>query len=1364
MTQIAFANVTGGEFAPRIDLKGRRRRLDRIVRAHARHVNGAPFLVSVHRRGEIFAPTEESVWLPEANEAYPGRTWADRAVARDEIVLFTLLPQGGSGSQSGAKIGMAVAAIALVAFAWWAGPAIAKGLLAAEAIAATSVGPVGNAITAGILVGGGALLSALAQQKAPGKLYGVTGGGTLGRPNERIPVGYGRFWHAPDLAQPDYFTHDGDDMTLYKRLIVGCGKYRIRTIRAGATTLWAEGAATGLPNGGPTSAGVTTPFTGTQVEFLHGQPSALVPGDVLTSPSVSGAVLPLSNDPNPIAGPFVVTPVGVEISRLQVDYSYPNGYWKTNTGTTLEIDMRFEYAPIDDAGQPTGPWQTLYRETNPALKVMQPKRFTRTKDVPLGRYAVRAYNNLPRLRPDDEAKFQRNIQWDALRGHMPDVRVREGLTELCMKIRSGKSLTATAFADIQVEVERLGPVWNGSEFVEGTIRNCVDCYVDVLRDQAFGGGVEAHLIDLAKVRAYQAVAGHSLTFDGLIRGPVSLWDAARTIMFPFRAEPVRLGAGYSFVRDEPKAVRRHTFSRRQIVRNSTSLDFQLEADDGTSHVIVAYTEAADPKRKNTAEAYYGMPSTTPRRIEVTGISTYAAAVETARWLAAAGFYRRSTVSFQTELAGRLVLRGDPIAVDSWFVASRQVAGVTAAAGLALRLDMDLAVMAGDYAMLRDRGGQEWGPVRIVQGGDPREVVLNAADVAAEEASSGIALATVLGDPASATPSLIVGPIVEHGEQWLVESQQPKDKGLTAITAKLDSAQVYNAIGAVIPPDTPLTWPLVTDEAPAIWTLSAKVLQHTSSLELQWAALASPGAARFEVQLSQDGADYSTIYDGAANSGAVPLRYSDTPVQVRARAYGATGVPGAWSQPYQLVVPKPVVTATDVEHDVIAYTMINGAMRNALAEANKQRDEIRAEVEELAQGQTEIMEQVTEMGIRQGRRLVSVQGQAEARLIEMREVFADPVKGFAKASELKGLQAEINDPVTGLAKTRAEFTQFSSTQATLNSATASSLIDLAARMTTAQAGVDANASALASTNVTVSNLNGTVSAQVDSINALQASVGGLSANGLLQFRQSASLPGGAVSGVQMLVKATDSGGFAEAGIEAYARAGQGGSPSGFVVLVGDGVYARASSPGSQPFKIVDSQGRYITAALAPGSTMQFLKHQRPTTIGPTPIGVGTPNTTDGTNSWYQVHLGALDIVPNAEAVGSSGAMGLAECHFRLKSDVGYATNSFPVSNPTFDAMRMEFAVIAWHANYGSVLINDPPVGYPLVTLATPTSVNWSAQIPAITDSGLQTLPSGTWNFYLAWRICITPPATAGYFDPAQQQPRISGSVIVRTQKR
>ncbi|WP_163333379.1 hypothetical protein, partial [Klebsiella aerogenes] len=94
------------------------------------------------------------------------------------------------------------------------------------------------------------------------------------------------------------------------------------------------------------------------------QASSLVPGDVLTSSNVSGITLPLSNDPNPIAGPFRVTAPGVKISRLQVDYSYPSGYFKSNTGTTLPIDLIIEYAECDDSGAVIGAWHDLYREAN----------------------------------------------------------------------------------------------------------------------------------------------------------------------------------------------------------------------------------------------------------------------------------------------------------------------------------------------------------------------------------------------------------------------------------------------------------------------------------------------------------------------------------------------------------------------------------------------------------------------------------------------------------------------------------------------------------------------------------------------------------------------------------------------------------------------------------------------------------------------------------------------------------------------------------------------------------------------------------------------------------------------------------------
>lgn len=976
MTQIAFANLNRAEVAPRLALKGGgRRRLDRLIAARTRHLAGKPYLVSVHKPGEIFAPTDESVRLAavpadaEAHEIplYEERLWSRTYVASGDIVLITILPQGGGGSQSGAKIGLMVASIALFAFAAWAGPAAfaVNGVLPAVGTPGFFAGKI---LTAGIMIGGNAILSAFARQGNPNnKLYGISGGGNLARPNERIPVGFGRFWNGPDLSQPDYFSYSGDDMTLFKRMTIGCGKYEIMEIRAGQTTLWRASGSSGLPNGGPSAAGVTTPFAGTMVEIIHGQASSLVPGDVLTSSNVSGITLPLSNDPNPIAGPFRVTAPGVKISRLQVDYSYPSGYFKSNTGTTLPIDLIIEYAECDDSGAVVGAWHDLYREANGGLKIMGPKRFTRTRDVPLAQYVVRARNNVFRFAPDQEANFQRDISWDALRGHRPDSRIRAGITELCMKVQSGKSLTSTSFADIQVKARRLGQVWNGSAFVEGELRKCVDIYADLLTNDDYGGGIDPNLVDLAKIRAYQTGVSAFDTFDGVIRGPDTLWGACKTVLANVRAEPVRIGPGYSFVRDEPKAIRRHTFSRRQIVRGSTSIDYDVQADDGSAHVQIAYHDETDPKRPNYAEQYYGTASAFgPRRIEWPGLSSYAHAVHIARWLAASGFYRRARVSFDTELAGRLVFRGDPIAVDPWFLDGRAVSGVLAAADTRLMLDVDVVVAPGDYAMLRDRNGEEWGPVRVIQGAGPREVILNADDVAAEAASSGLTLVQVLA-PENANPTtIIIGSLVEHGEQWLVESMVPKEKGQASLSAKLDSPAVYDAIGAVIPPDSPITWPLVTAESPAIRNFTAAIRQHTSSLELQFSILASAGATLFEVEVSQDGQDYTQFYSGASASGTGPIRYSDTNILVRARAYGSTGVPGEWTAPFALVVPKPVVTATGVDNGVVV-------LPNLGADAIALFDQASASIEAM------LMEANNRQI--QNRRLTATQGAAKAQIEE-----------------------------------------------------------------------------------------------------------------------------------------------------------------------------------------------------------------------------------------------------------------------------------------------------------------------------------------------------------------------------------------------
>lgn len=1038
MTEIRFVNVNRREIAPPI--RTRKKRLDLIVAAHtARYGGGDRVLVSVHKRGDILAPTSESIYFPSIpDEARPherddfaARLYGARRVEKGEIVLVTVLPAGG-GRNSGAKIGMTVAMIALIVFAQWAGPALAGSMATAGVISAANVALTGKIITAGIVIGGGAIMSAIMRSgQKDSKIYGVTGGGNVPRPNDRIPFGYGEYWNPADLSQPDYYRYQNEtDTILFKRVVLGAGKYKLKGIRVGNTTFWTGDLS---PNGGITTSGITSAFPNCRFELLYGQASTLVPSSVITSSNVTGQTIPLSSDVNPILGPFAVNPIGTTINRIQVDYSTPSGYSRNGHETTR--DLWFEYAPIDNAGNPTAAWQTLYRNSRP-LYTTKALRWSEFLSVPAGRYAVRVRNNRAKIDDGDNV----DIVWDALRGYTPDTIVRENLTEVAIEVRSSKDLGVTSFADMQFLQERVGPVWNGTTFTEQPIRKCVDAYADLLRDSHFGGGIDDTLIDFGRLLSYRTAVTEYDTFDGQIRGPTSLWEAAKTILSNMRAEPVQIGPGFSFVRDEPQSIRRHTFTRRQIVRGSLSMDFAVEADDGSAHVEVTFNTDADPKQPNGAEAYYGVPSIFgPRRIEWQGVSSYEHATHLARWMAASGFYRRGTIAFETELSGRLIKRGDPIAVDPWFVDSRAAAGVVSRSGNTLTLDVDVTIATGDRAMLRDREGREWGPVRVTQGASVRQIVLNSSDVSAEESDTGVLLTDVLAPDSLQPTAVLIGPLADLGEQWLVQSMLPAEKGRTRITAKLDSAAVYTAIDEAIDPQDPLTWTLTPVEAPAVTNLRANVVQHTSSLAAQWSVTAQNGAVRYEVQIAyaDDQSAWETVYAGASPTGEAPIRYLETeePVFVRARAFGATGLTEGWVTSAGIIAPKPIVTAE------VPWTALDTATATGLTVVAERLQAARDLVEQLSAQVQSLEQSLLDQGRVIVRQVVSIQGQASARLLETYQVLANA--DGAISSTLTALSAQVNDPTNGLPATRATLLSFQSAQATTNSSTATSLSNLTA---------------------------------------------------------------------------------------------------------------------------------------------------------------------------------------------------------------------------------------------------------------------------------------------------------------------------------
>lgn len=906
MSQILFQRVDGKAMAAPIDLPRARRRLSALVRRHADH--SRPYIVSVHRRRDPLAVNDMSVRLR--------RTWAKTTIGPRDTVIITYLPRGGGGGGAagnsrgakGATIGLLVATIALAAVGqFWAIGAIngALGLASGSAVGGT----IWAAVTA-TAIGGAAYLASRATQSKANKtddrpVYGVSGGGNLPRSGDRIPVIYGRCWTTPDLSQPDYTVYVGDDsQDLYKRLTIGCGKYAFKSIRVAGVTMWtAEG-------------GLTPAFTGSQIEFIApGATSALVPGQVATVAAVGSNTVPKAADFPSYAGPFEFGSGAPLIQRVQLDYSFPQGCYAIPDGGKFEgkqyptdWGILFEYAPCDIDGTPTGPFVWLYSDAGNTLST-RPMRFTRIFDIPLGRYTFRARNiGAPDSIPHPagfNAKVTNAVVWEGLRAHIPQAAVRPGITELAMKIHAGKELSVTSFGEVEVEVSRILPVWNGASWTDQETEKSVWAYADILLDPLHGAGQPAGRLDLARLQHYASTLTQFDGFSGVIRGPISAYEAAGNVLGTMRASPLRLGNVWTLFRDEPKAVRKHVISRRQILKDTTGQTFNLDLSDGSADIIVEWLAEGDPRRARSQRVTIGSQTANPRRMQATGARTAEHAIHLATWAAATAYYRRERRGFAMDYAGRMLLPNDAALVDAWYFDQLSEGGVIDRDGLALTLDTELALPPDSFAVLRGRDGLEWGPVGVVQDGG--RILLNAADVAAAQAQTGLSLDQILNTATQDPTTVVIGALSTVQDGWLIRSLSFDGETRVNVEAVYDAPEVWSALGEpiVVPPPPPSSG-LETPASVAIAYVSALAVQRNAAMYMDWSCGRARSAAEYQVVISYDNwISSEPVYRGPASSGSHPLREFTGTIRIRARGIAASGLVSPWVESAFSVAPAVI---------------------------------------------------------------------------------------------------------------------------------------------------------------------------------------------------------------------------------------------------------------------------------------------------------------------------------------------------------------------------------------------------------------------------------------------------------------------------
>lgn len=889
MTQLLFQRCDGKPAGKPIALPRARRRLSTIVRSHADRTR--PHVVSVHRKNHPLAVTDASVRLR--------RNWRNTTIGPLDTVIIVYLPQGGGGSSAAGggggagkagSVGLIVATIALAAVGqFWAIGALAP-LVGGTAVAGT----IWAAGSAALLAGGAYLLSKATQAKANKTednrpVYGVSGGGNQPRPGDRIPAVYGRCWTTPDLSQPDYTVYDGEDQVLYKRMTLGCGKYALKSIRVGNVTMWTD------------SGGLTPPFVGADFDLiLPGETSPLVPGSVASASAVTGNDLPRATDFPSYAGPFDFGSSAPLQQRIQLDYSVPQGCYAVPDGGKFQgkqfpanWGVVFEYAPCDIDGAPIGGFSTLYSDGGYVLTT-RAMRFTRFVDIPLGRYTYRARNIGDPLSTANPAGFNaiatNAVIWEGLRAHLPEVIVRPGVTELALKIRSGESLGVTSYGEVEVEISRILPIWTGAGWLENETSKCVWAAADILRDQLHGAGLPDGKLDLARLLFYANALAQYDTFSGVIRGPVSVYEALTTVLGTMRASPLRLGQSWTMVRDEPKNVRKHVISRRQIMRDSTAQTFNLDLSDGSADVIVEWLAEGDPRRRREHRVTFGTATNVPRRMMATGATSAEHAIHIATWAAATAYYRRERRSVTTELAGRLLLPNDKAMIDAWYFDAFVSAGIVSRHDMKLRLDGEVEIAAGSNVILRARDGKEWGPVLVTQTG-AAEIELNSADVAQAAILSGISLDDALSTATQQFTTAVFGELTEVQDGWLIRSIQFTGDSNVSIEAVYDAQQVWSALGElIIGPPPPPSSGLETPASIAVPYIRATAVQRNAAVFVDWTVGRARNAAYYVIAISYDSwATQEEIYRGPQSSGSYPLREVNQIIGIRAFAVSNSGL-------------------------------------------------------------------------------------------------------------------------------------------------------------------------------------------------------------------------------------------------------------------------------------------------------------------------------------------------------------------------------------------------------------------------------------------------------------------------------------------
>ncbi len=825
----------------------------------------------------------------KVNGVYYGRTeWVTHRLAANDNVEFLSRPLGGAGAGGGStakSIGAIVAMVALTALAPWAMGAI--GLTGTAASIGSSL----------IIAGGAMAISHFLKPKTGGKtdakeeLYSFGFGGNQARPLQPIPVGYGRTLSYPDFAAPRYSEYDGDAMTEYALLCLGCGEYDIEELRIADTRIWTK------------AGGYNSSFPGIRIQIVPpGQQVSLFPVNVVTSSEVSGIELDTSFTPG-----FAANAPTTAAREVLLDFIFPNGCYIIYKDRTLHANAEVEIQarPINDAGAPIGSWSNLLTKNYVFAKQSQ-IRVTERVSIPPGRYEIRVRRTNPSItnQPFGNGKSTGvdDIVWSALRAHIDGPNAFPRVTTIAVRAKASEALQGIMNGQLGVIATRKIPVWNGAAFVTQPSRSIAWAALDIWRNTDYGAGLSLSQTDFQSFVAYDqlwANAGH--TFDHVFKEPQTLDDALETILKAGRAIPASVGDRLTIVRDEPRGIPRMIFTDYDIVRDSLTIDYTLANDDLADGIIGEYIDETTLRLAEVSSAPDGVQLAKPTRVQLVGVSKRSQAAGLVRFMAGENAMRRVMVTWTARAEGRLLKRGDLVKLsceepETWGQSAEIAAYNNTSRAITFDRDLDWdATALNHYIEVRRRDGQPWGPVRVTRGTSDRIAIVNFTDMQAETTRQGMSLADAIArSDLMDRPTAAFSPGEPRTFRVLITEGTPDTDGEhITLSGVMDDTQVYNVVETGVPP-LPTIPDVFSPSIPVVSGLGAQVYQRGMNLIMQAGWQPAKGAVVYRADVSYDsGASWVRAYEGDKTTFEAVVASAPV-VLLRVAGITVSNVVGQWS--------------------------------------------------------------------------------------------------------------------------------------------------------------------------------------------------------------------------------------------------------------------------------------------------------------------------------------------------------------------------------------------------------------------------------------------------------------------------------------